>query len=296
MHRRIALVTTVVLLLPGACSATVEGPASPAPAQELKGAPAMLQAQVRGAALRFVEAYRATVEGGDDLEALTASPLMQRFAHWVGVMNRAFPGEVTATSTVITVGPASPVDAAGRVLDVNLAAQIDGVAQPTGGDPLQFSIPLAGPVRLAATAPGSWRVIDFVRFGVPVSSAFVPLDLTFERRGVRIILDSFGAVPTWAFFVRIRATGGSPVTVEESDVTLIDSEGRAMAEAVEVSVPLLEVAPGPAVEGALSFERLDRFGGLSLRIDLGGDPDPAPLEIRLDPLLGELFGAGNGAG
>ena len=256
----------------------------------------MLQAQVRGATLRFVEAYRATVAGGDDLRAVTAGPLMRRFAHWVGVMNRAFPGEVTATSTVSALGQASPVDPSGRVLDVDLAAQIDVVAQPTSGDPLQFSIPLGGPVRLAATAPGSWRVINFVRFGVPVSSAFVPLDITFERPGVRVILDSFGAVPTWAFFVRITATGGSAVTLEEPDVTLVDPEGRRVAEAVEVSVPLLEIAPGPVVEGALSFEPPDRFGGLTLRIDLAGERDPAPLEIPLDPLLGELFGTGTGAG
>ena len=260
----------------------------------------MLQAQVRGAALRFVEAYRATVAGGDDLEAVAASPLLRRFAHWVGIMNRAFPGEVAATSTVGAVGPATPVDEAGRVLDVDLAAQIDVVAQPTSGEPIQLSIPLTGPVRLAATAPGSWRVIDFVRFGVPVSSAYVPLDLSFDRPDVHITIDSFGAVPTWAFFVRIRATGGSGLSLAERNVTLVDTDGRAVAEAVEVSVPLLEIAPGPAAEGALSFERPDRSRGLSLRIDLAGDRGPAPLEIPLDPLLGEipreLLGGDGGAG
>ncbi|HVF08798.1 MAG TPA: hypothetical protein VNC60_09495, partial [Actinomycetota bacterium] len=192
------------------------------------------------------------------------------------------------------------VDETGRVLDVALAAQIDVVAQPTSGDPLELSIPLTGPVRLAATAPGSWRVIDFVRFGVPVSSAYLPLDLSFERPDVHITVDSFGAVPTWAFFVRIRARGGSALTLPERHVTLVDADGRSVAEAIEVSVPLLEIAPGPAVEGALSFARPDRFGGLSLRIDLDGDRGPVPLEIPLDPLLGEipgeLLGGDGGAG
>ena len=251
----------------------------------------MLQTQVRGAALRFVEAYRATVLGGDDLEAIAATPLMRRFAYWLAVTNRAFPGDITASSTVSTVGPAIPVDPGGQVLDVELAAQVEVVAQPPDGDPLQLSVPLVGPVRLAATAPGAWRVIDFVRFGVPVSSAFVLLDLEYERRGLRITLDSFGAVPMWSFFVRVEATGSRALTLAETDVTLVDADGAVVGEAIEVSAPLLEVAPGQSIDGALSFDRLAEIRGVSLRIDLGGTADPAPLEIPLGPIIGQ--GAGS---
>ncbi|MEX1263579.1 MAG: hypothetical protein WEE66_06530 [Actinomycetota bacterium] len=294
MHRRIALLSTAFALAV-ACSAEVDGPVSPAAAAELRGTPAMLQTQARGAALRFVEAYRVTVLGGDDLEALAATPLMRRFAYWLAVTNRAFPGDITATSTVSEIGPAISVSTDGQVLDVELAAQVDVVAQPPDGDPLQLSVPLVGPVRLAAIAPGAWRVIDFVRFGRPVSSAFMPLGLVYQRRGLRITLDSIGVVPTWSFFVRVAATGPKALTLAEDDVTLVDTAGDVVGDAIEVSTPLLEVAPGDRIDGALSFEPLTEIQGVSLRIDISGTHDPAPLEIPLGPILGNSAVARSGA-
>ena len=268
-----------------ACASPVEGPASPAPAADLRGAPALLQAQVRATTVRFVEAYRATVLGGDDLEGMAATPLTRRFAYWLGVTNRAFPGEITATSVVNGLGPATAVSDDGRVLEVQLSAQVDVMAQPPEGEPLQFSVPLDGPVRLGATEPGAWRVIDFVRFGVPMSGAFLPLDRVYERPGVRLTLDSFGGVPTWSFFVRVAATGPQVLTLDEADVTLVDAGGEVVSEAIEVSTPLLEIAPGGHIDGALTFEPLEDMGGISLRIDLGGRGDPVALEIPLRSLL-----------
>ncbi|MGZ8580394.1 MAG: hypothetical protein ACXWW9_03845 [Actinomycetota bacterium] len=291
MRRPIALLVLGLTLVASACTSSVEGPSDPAPAADLRGAPALLQAQVRGATLRFVEAYRATVLGDDDLEALAATPLMRRFAYWLGVTNAAFPGEITARSIVNAVGPATVVGANGRVLQVELSAQVDVVAQPTDGDPLEFTVPLDGPVRFAATEPGAWRVIDFVRFGVPVSGAFLPLDLVYERPGVRITLDGFGGVPTWSFFVGVAATGPKVLTLSESDVTLVGADGSVVGEAIEVSVPLLEIAPGGRIDGALSFEPIDEVRGVSLRIDVGGPDDPAPLEIPLRALMGTDAGA-----
>ena len=287
MRRALAPVVAALVLTANACASPVEGPASPAPAADVRGAPALLQAQVRATTLRFVEAYRATVLGGDDLEDMAATPLMRRFAYWLGVTNRAFPGEISATSTVNALGPATAISDDGRVLEVELSAQVDVVAQPPEGEPLQFSVPLDGPVRLGATEPGTWRVIDFVRFGVPMSGAFVPLHRDFERPGVRLTLDSFGGVPTWSFFVRIAATGPQVLTLDEADVTLVDASGEVVGEAIEVSAPLLEVAPGGHIDGALTFEPLEDPRGISLRIDLGGPGDPVPLEIPLRSLLVE---------
>ncbi len=285
MRRALAPVIAALVMAASACASPVDGPASPAPAAELRGAPALLQAQVRGTALRFVEAYRATVLGGDDLEGLAATPLMRRFAYWLGVTNRAFPGDISATSTVNALGPATAISDDGRVLEVQLSAQVDVVAQPSEGEPLQFSVPLDGPVRLAATEPGTWRVIDFVRFGVPMSGAFLPLDRVYERPGVRLTLDAFGGVPTWSFFVRVAATGPQVLTLDEADVTLVDARGRVVGKAIEVSSPLLEIAPGGYIDGALTFEPIADERGISLRIDLGGPGDPVPLEIPLRSLL-----------
>ncbi len=75
-----------------------------------------------------------------------------------------------------------------------------------------------------------------------MSSAFVLLDLMYERRGSRITLDSFGSVPTWSFFVRGRGHREDALTLAEGDVTLIDTHGDVVGTAVEVSTPLLEVA------------------------------------------------------
>lgn len=280
--RRLLVLLVLGASLAGACSAPArEGPARPAAVGELGGAPAVLQTQVRAATLRFVEAYRATVLGGDDLEALTGTPLLRRWAYWLGVTNRAFPGEITATSTIGGVGPAALVSSEGPLLEVELAAQVDVVAQPPEGDPLEFSVPLDGPVRLIAEEPGVWRVTDFVRFGVPVSSAFLRLDLRYERPGVSLELDSFGGVPNWSFFVRVAATGSEPLTLDEADVTLVGRDGTVVGEAVEVSPPLLRVDAGQRVDGAITFEALSEVRGVVLRIDLGGPSDPEPLEIPL---------------
>jgi hypothetical protein len=284
-RRTLASMMAMVTLTASACSSPTAGPASPAAMADLRGSPALVQAQVRATTVRFVEAYRATVLGGDDLESLAASPLMRRFAYWLGVTNRAFPGEITATSVVNGLGQATAVSEDGRVLEVELAAQVDVAAQPSEGEALQFSVPLDGPVRLAATGPGTWRVIDFVRFGVPMSGAFMPLDRVYERPGVRLTLDAFGGVPTWSFFVRIAATGPRVLTLDESDVTLVDAGGDVVGEAIEVSTPLLEIAPGGHIDGALTFEPLDDVGGVSLRIDPGGPDDPVPLEIPLRSLM-----------
>ncbi len=280
--RRIIAFLVLGASLAGGCSAPdLSGPARPAAADEIGGAPAVLQTQVRAVTLRFVEAYRATLLGGDDLEALTGTPLLRRWAYWLGVTNEAFPGEITATSTIGGVGPAALVSSDGPLLEVDLAAQVDVVAQPSQGDPLEFSVPLDGPVQLIAEEPGVWRVTDFVRFGVPVSAAFLRLDLRYERPGVALELDSFGGVPNWSFFVRIEATGSAPLTLDEADVTLVGRDGAVIGEVVEVSPPLLHVGPGQRVDGALTFEPLSEVGGASLRIDLDGAGDPAPLEIPL---------------
>jgi hypothetical protein len=280
--RRLIPILLFGALLAGACSGPApEGPATPAAADEVGGAPAVLQTQVRAATLRFVEAYRDAVLGGGDLGALTGTPLLRRWAYWLGVTNRAFPGEITATSTIGGVGPAALVSDEGPLLQVDLAAQVDVVAQPRQGDRLEFSVPLDGPVRLIAEEPGVWRVTDFVRFGVPVSSAFVRLDLRYQRPGVALELDSFGSVPNWSFFVRIAATGAGPLTLEESDASLVRRDGTVARQAIEVSPPLLRVDAGRRAGGAITFERLERTRGVSLRIDLGGSGDPAPLEIPL---------------
>jgi hypothetical protein len=281
MRKTIAVFVAMLALCVAACSDTEAGPASPADAAVLRSAPALVQAQLRAATLRFVEAYRTTVIGGDELRPMAATPLMRRFAYWLGVTNRAFPGEISASSNVGAVGSASGVGGDTPVLEIDLSAQVDVVAQPVEGEPFELSVPLDGPVRFAANEAGRWRVIDFVRFGVPVSGAFVPLDLDYRRPGVHITVDSFGGVPSWSFFVRISATGPHVLTLEEGDVTLVDAEGDVVGEAIDVSTPLLEVAPGGRIDGALSFEPLQDVGGVSLRIDLSGSEEPAPLEVPL---------------
>ena len=215
MRKTIAiLVATLVICISG-CSSPEEGPASPADAAVLRGAPAVVQAQLRDAALRFVEAYRTTVIGGDELRSLAGTPLMRRFAYWIGVTNRAFPGQISATSTVGAVSSARSVGGDVPVFETDLSAQIDVVAQPSDGEPFEMSVPLDGPVRFTAGEDGGWRVVDFVRFGVPVSGAFVPLDLDYRRPGVRITVDSFGGIPSWSFFVRISATGPQVLTLDD---------------------------------------------------------------------------------
>jgi hypothetical protein len=277
----LALIAILALLAVSCSSASPDGPARPAGLDELGGSPAVLQSQVRAATLRFVDAYRDAVLGGDDLETVTGNGLLRRWAYWVGVTNRAFPGDITATTTIGGLGPAALVSSEGPLLEVPLAAQIDVVAQPTEGDPLEFSVPMDGPVRLVADEGGTWRVTDFVRFGVPVSAAFLRLDRRYERPGVTIELDAFGAVPNWSFFLRVAATGDEPVTLAEGDATLVARDGAAVGEAIEVSAPLLRVGPGRRADGAITFEPIAEVQGVSLRIDLGGSGDPAALEIPL---------------
>jgi hypothetical protein len=54
-----------------------------------------------------------------------------------------------------------------------------------------------------------------------------------------------------------------------------------VGEAIDVSAPLAEVAPGGRIDGALSFEPLQDVEGVSLRIDVSGADGPVPLEVPL---------------
>ena len=119
MRRRIVLLVLLGTLAASCSPASSEGPARPAGLDEHGGSPAILQAQVRAATLRFVEAYRDAVLGGDDLGAVTGNALLRRWAFWVGVTNRAFPGEITATTTIGGIGPAALVSSEGPLLEAS---------------------------------------------------------------------------------------------------------------------------------------------------------------------------------
>ena len=215
-----------------ACTSSAAGPERPR-CRQVRGAPALLQAQVRGAALEFVEAYRATVLGGRELRTVAATPADAPVRLLAG---RHEPAPSRASSA--RRRPSTPSDprrwwaapgsgARGR------RRRPRSTSSPSRRTASRSSSPCRSTARSDSRrpSPGQWRVIDFVRFGVPVSGAFVPLDLDYEqtrrphhpglvrRRAELELLRSDR---------RDRAARADP---REPDVTLVDADGAVVGEA-----------------------------------------------------------------
>ena len=199
--------------------------------------------------------------------------------------NRAFPGEITASLDRERVGPATLVSAEGPLLRGRpRGSGRRRRATDRRGDPLEFTVPLDGPVRLVARSRASGGVTDFVRFGVPVSSAFVPPRPPYERPGVALKLDSFGGVPNWSFFVRVAATG--PRCSARGIGRDAGRPRRYRGGRGDRGVaPLLEVDPGGAHDGAIIVRAArrragSRSGSTSTAPTTRSARDPAALVTR----------------
>jgi hypothetical protein len=94
MRRMIAGLAMVLVCAAGACTSSASGPERPASAAQVRGTPALLQAQVRDAALGFIEAYRATVLGGRELRTVAATARVRRGDYVVVGRGGAFAGDI----------------------------------------------------------------------------------------------------------------------------------------------------------------------------------------------------------
>lgn len=250
-------------------------PGRSASQEELSGAAAITQAAVRAAAIEFVRAYAATARSGRELaRPLVAGPVLRDWVHWVAVQQAELQGSTASHADVGAVGPARPVDLPGLgaggelVREVDLVAGIDLRVSPDEGDPFSYFRALDGPMRLVSDEAGRWRVTDFTRDGLPLSAVFQVLeDVGIEDgSGVAVAVDSFVALPTWQFDLRVSAEDGPAISLTSAGATIVDRSGRSIAVARDVTSSLSTIGAGETVEGIVTFGALPTADGVLLRL------------------------------
>ena len=283
-----------------ACSTVVEGPGAPADQADLTGTEAVIQADVRGTAAAFVDAYAAAGQDrASALRGLVAGRTLPAWAHWMGVQNEQFPGTIVGGATLAVVGPAhgaSLVDVTTDdrfVREVDLVAQVDLQATPTQGEPIPLTWVLDGPMLFVTDPRGDWKVTDFHRDGIPMSVIFQVVDEVDLADGsrLRVSLDSFVAVPTWQFNLVVAVERGSPIALSAGGVSLVNGAGDVVEEAGEVTEGLSSIESGAPAEGVVAFRARSDATGLLLRLEfqsLGGADDVPAVEIPLEGVIQPL--------
>jgi hypothetical protein len=301
MRRLLAVfaVLVAVWITSIACGFSSEnGPTAPVTVNELEAAAALEEAAARTAAIAFLQAYvDAPSDGVDRLRKLSAARDLRRWARWLGVQNREFPGRQVGQLELSAVRGSSRVPIEERPGDLVRDIDVDATATfrltPRMGDALVTSRSLNGPVRVVHTGPGQWLIFEFTRDGIPLTRGFEVLRPPVVDRlsGLTVTLDSFVSVPVWQFdlVVRLRT---APVTLDASDAMLVDRAGAVIARANVVTRSIATVRPTGEVQGLVTFDPLSSSHGLTLRLgfraDHRGDQPTRVVELalsgRIDPV------------
>jgi hypothetical protein len=291
--RRLVALLTLPLILSSACTAGPGEPSAPVSIGELNPSGAIEEAAARAATVEFLRAYAAVpTQGVGRLRDLAGTSWLRRWAHWLFVQYREFPGELTSTLELVNVGSAVVVPVPGEppdlVRQVEVEAALTTELRPDAGNGSTITRTLDGPVQLFHADPGSWVVINLTRDGVPLSlefQAFTPQPMFEVGPSLSVTLGSFVSVPEWQFGVRAQVLSGPPVTLQPSDASLVDADGDVVARARVVTGSIATIAPGRPVEGLVSFRPQPAVGGLTLRLAFRSRPSIAPLEVQLDGLV-----------
>lgn len=291
MRVRAAFVLLSATLL-AACTEEPVGPAAPIAPAQLTPAPALDASAAREAVVEFVEAYRdSPTDGIDPLMALVAGPDLASWAKWLNVQNTEFDGTIRGASDVRDVefvGAISTPRASGA--SVGLSASVAFRFSPNGDKPFEFVRILDGPVTLVRTAPGSYRVLDLVRDGVPMSDSIQPFrNQTRTDGGVTVRMDSlFMFMPTWQFNVVVENRSAHDVQLAEDGAALFADQGDGFDRVggrPRVTSSLLTIPAGETVEGLVAFRAQSSADGLVLSLAYGQGEDALSFEFPLADLV-----------
>jgi hypothetical protein len=177
----------------------------------------------------------------------------------------------------------------GTLVRVGLSATVTFDYTPDDADPFQLARILDGPVLLAQTGPGRYRVVNLLRDGVPMADGIeIFPDESRESAGVGVVLDSlFMFPPFWQFNVVVRNDGDRPVTLDPdvSALSVATPSSSVRLEESGVSDSLLVVPPGGTVDGVIAYEQQDAAEGRTLTIAYRQGRRELRFEFPLDGLV-----------
>jgi hypothetical protein len=283
-----------VLLLAGlllsACGREPVGPVAPiAPAQVTPG-PALEASAARQTVVEFVEAYRASPDQGiGPLFELIAGDDLGSWVRWLAVQHEEFDGEIHASADVRDVEFVGAITTRrAAAASVALSASVAFTFDPVDDDPIELVRVLDGPVTLVRTAPGTYRVLDLLRNGVPMSDGIVPFpNQQRTRDSMTVRLDSlFMFPPNWQFNLVVENRSARDLELDPAGAALFVDRGDAF-ERVDgvVTSSLMTVPAGAMVEGLMVFPAQSATDGRVLSLVYGAGARALRFEFPLEDLV-----------
>jgi hypothetical protein len=278
-----------------ACTNEPVGPAAPIAPAQLTPAPALDASAAREAVVQFVEAYRdSPTDGIDPLIALIAGPDLASWAKWLNVQNTEFDGTIQGVADVRDVefvGAVSTPRASGA--SVGLSASVAFRFSPYGDKPFEFVRILDGPVTLIRTSPGSYRVLDLVRDGVPMSDSIQPFrKQTRTEGGLTVTMDSlFMFMPTWQFNVVVENAGAHAAQIAEDGAALFVDRGDGFERVggqPRLTSSLVTIPAGQTVEGLVAFRAQPSADGRVFSLTYGQGKGALSFEFPLGDLVTQV--------
>jgi hypothetical protein len=288
--RSLAATTLALALLLTGCDrpAGPRSPVAPERAAEVRAAPAVA---VRVTANAFLDAYAAVpTEGSRSLLRRSGTSWLQGWSFWVGRQFAQLEGSATAERRV-RLGTTAPVVQDGKIVpglwEVALEGELVFTIDDAVEDPQRVVRSVTGPMWVGRTAGGGWAVADFLRDGVPMNTAYQDLEglsFTTGEGDLDVRVASFLAWPAWQFGVLVRARDRT-YSLPAANVTLVDDQGRTVAESLDTSSALRAIDPGRQVAGLIGLPRQDSAEGLVLRMVFQAGPRSAALEVPLEDAI-----------
>jgi hypothetical protein len=171
---------------------------------------------------------------------------------------------------------------------VGLSASVIFTYTPSDEEPIQLIRVLDGPVTLVRTAPATFRVVDLLRNGVPMSDGIV--SFPNERRtqsdvSVRLI-SLFMFPPFWQFNVMVENRGATDLELDPSRAALFVETADGFDRVNGSITGSLQTVPaGAAVDGLMVFRAQDTADGRVLSLAYGNGPDGLLFEFPLTDLV-----------
>jgi len=293
MRARRALVIVPVLALVlalAACAQEPVGPAAPIAPAQLAPGPALEASAARQAVVEFVEAYRESPDQGvGRLRQLVVGPDLRSWVRWLDVQHREFEGTIESAADVRDVEFIGAVTARRIPLaSVGLSASVLFRFDPPDDDPIDLVRVLDGPVTLIRTAPGTYRVEDLLRNGVPMSDGIQPFRRQVRAEGgVTVHLDSlFMFPPRWQFNVVIENATPHDVSLDPDGAALFVDRGDGFERVEGALTPSLRAVPsGRTAEGLMVFPAQRSADGRVLSLVYGRGPKALRFEFPLQDLV-----------
>jgi hypothetical protein len=278
-----------------ACTNEPIGPAAPIAPAQLTPGPALDASAARETVVEFVEAYRdSPTDGIDPLMALIAGPDLVSWAKWLEVQNTEFDGTIQGVADlrdVEFVGAVSTRRASGA--SVGLSASVAFRFSPNGDEPFEFVRILDGPVTLVRTSPGSYRVLDLIRDGVPMSDSIeIFTNQTRKDGDVSVTMDSlFMFMPTWQFNVVVENDSRRVLLMAADGAALFLDRGdgfERVGGTARVTPSLVTIPAGETVEGLAAFEAQPSADGRVFSLTFGQGKDTLSFEFPLADLVRQV--------